>query len=223
MTRKSSALQEESAMQSVGVRTEAETNAELMQQFYGGEATAFDKLAERLRSSLLCQALQQLPARHSGRHQLAEDLLQQAMIKAVSTLERPEIRWQAGKGGVRTWLGTILRNLVTSYLRSPASRQWVMTDFTVARDETSSGRLENQIVDHRINGQRTKARTEHRRQWLICQVDCLPKKIKAIVSQKLEGRTHQQIAESLGISKSTVTYHFNSAKRILRSMADTAA
>jgi RNA polymerase sigma factor (sigma-70 family) len=212
-------------MQSADSRIEmmSETQSELMLRFYDGGKSAFDELARRLRPSLLCQTLQQLPSRHIGRHQLAEDLVQQAFIKAMLTLERPEIQWQAGKGSVRTWLGTILRNVVTSYLRSPASRQRVTTDFAVADDETSGERMENQVADYRLASRGEKMVAENQRQWFVHQVDRLPKKIQAIISLKLKGRTHQQIAKSLGISKSTVTYHFDTAKRMLRTLAATAA
>jgi RNA polymerase sigma factor (sigma-70 family) len=201
----------------------AETHADLMRRFYEGETAAFDELARRLRPSLVCQALQQLPARHVGRREVAEDMVQQALVKAVLTLDRPAVRWQAAKGSVRTWLGTIVRNVVNSYLRSPAARHRVTSDLAPRLDDPSDDRAENLIADHRLDAERATICRESQQRWLVDQVGRLPEKVQAIISLKLEGRTHQQIAKFLGLSKSTVTYHFDTAKKMLRSMAATAA
>lgn len=150
-------------------------------------------------------------------------MVQQSLLKAALTLDRPAIRWQAGKGSVRTWLGTIVRNVVNSYLRSPAARHRVTSDLAPQLDDSSDGLAENLIADHRLDAERATVRKESQQRWIVDQVGRLPEKVQAIISLKLEGRTHQQIAKFLGLSKSTVTYHFDTAKKMLRSMAATAA
>ncbi|NIP86583.1 MAG: TetR family transcriptional regulator [Planctomycetales bacterium] len=44
----------------------------------------------------------------------------------------------------------------------------------------------------------------------------MPEKARAILSLKLDGYSHQQIAQRLGLSKSTIGYHFRTAKQLLR-------
>ncbi len=203
--------------------SERETNEALMQRFYNGEQAAFNRLAKRLHASLLCQTYQQLPPRHVGRRTVAEDLVQQALIKAVLTLDRPATRWQADKGAVRTWLGTILRNVVTSYLRTRAARQVVTSDLSRDADDPSRGGIEHDIADHRLAGERAARTIAAQRGWLDENLDRFPPQVQTIFYLKLEGQSHREIARHLGVSKSTVTHQFNTAKRALRSLAAVAA
>ena len=65
------------------------TNEELMHRFYQGMPEAFGSLAERLGPSLIGQALGRLPIQLAGRHQLAEDFVQQTFIKAMIHTRSP--------------------------------------------------------------------------------------------------------------------------------------
>lgn len=200
-------------------QNEQPTNAQLMERFYGGDMDAFGELAERLRPGLMSLALRRLPTRQVGRIQVAEDVVQQTLIKAVRTLDRPEIRWQQSKGAVSTWMGTILRNAVISYLRSRASKTLVSTDLWCGPSREESSRPENDIVDHRLNAEReTRSMESQRRRWRLV-VGKLPADTRSIFRLKMQGKSHQEIADSLGVARSTITYRIKTASATLRSIA----
>ncbi|MEK6247513.1 MAG: sigma-70 family RNA polymerase sigma factor [Planctomycetales bacterium] len=192
------------------------TDAQLMDQFYGGDRAAFDELTARMWPSLIHQALQCLPLHLIGRMQTAEDLVQQTLLKSLTTLDRPEIRWQQAKGAVSTWMGTILRNFAISHLRSRASKTLVCSD--LAGNERESNRPENRIIDHRLSAEaeiRRSETTSSRRQLFFGK---LPAEIRSILEMKMEGKSHRQIAEQLGVSRATISYRIRSATMTLRSM-----
>ena len=191
----------------------------LMDRFYSGDMDAFGQLAERARESLMRQALRRLPSHLVGRSQAAEDLVQQTLIKAYRTFDRPETRWQQTKGAVSTWLGTILRNVVISYLRSRASKTRVSSDLWGACDNEDSDPLENTIVDHRLMAEHSARDAEaNRTQWRQ-YVGQLPTKMRSVVQMKMQGKSHQEIADRLGVTRSTITYRIKNAAVTLRTMA----
>ena len=199
------------------------SDATLMTCFYEGDVSAFDVLAGRSRNSLLHQALARLPQRHAGRRAMAEDLVQDTLIKAAGTLNRPNSRWQQQKGRVQTWLGTILRNHLISYLRSRASKQPLSSDLFAGHGEEEDDRMESQIVDHRLLAEQAVREAEARRQEQLALIGTLPEDLRSIVEMKLAGRTHQEIADQLGVAKSTITYRFNAARRELLGETSVAA
>ncbi len=194
-------------------------NPELMEMFYAGDDGALHPLVCRLQSSLWHQAYRQLPVRHPARRQVAEDIVQIVWIKVAATRARPAVCWARGKGTVRGWIGTILRNAVVSYLRSPASRQLVAVDLGWESDNGMLESVESQWVDHRLEQEAAARDTEQLRQRLLVLVSQLPEKVRSILYMKLEGLSHQQIAGRLGLSKSTIGYHFREAKQLLRAQA----
>ena len=198
-------------------------DGQLMQLFYEGENGAFDALARRVEASLFHQAYAALPARHVGRHQIAEDLVQKTLIKVFATRDRPQVQWRRRKGKVRTWLGTILRNLLISYLRTRQSRQLVSSDLSRQNADATWHTPENDLVDHRMPAETDARHAEARRQQQLEAISSLPEKVRSILYMKMEGFSHHQIAEQLGLSKSTISYHFNEAKARLRSLAAVAA
>jgi RNA polymerase sigma factor (sigma-70 family) len=195
------------------------TNAQLMERFYSGDMDAFGQLAERLRPGLMSLALRRLPSRHVGRIQVAEDMVQQTLIKAVGTLERPEIRWQQSKGAVSTWMGTILRNAVISYLRTRASKTPVSSDLWCGPAGEDSRRPESDIVDHRLSAERNARQMESQRHRWRLVIGKLPKDTRSIFHLKMQGKSHQEIADRLGVARSTITYRIKTATATLRSMA----
>ena len=199
------------------------SDAELMQQFYDGDNRAFDALAQRVKSSLYHQAYHRLPSRLVGRQQVAEDLVQQALVKAVLTRDKPATRWQLAKGKVRTWLGTILRNVLISYLRTRVSKQLVCTDMAYENDAATYQRPETEIADHRLASEHAARDTERRCRDLLLAIEQLPGKVRRILDLKREGLSHREIAKRLGLSKSTISYHFREASQTLREMAAVAA
>ncbi len=121
-------------------RYEQRTDAQLLQAFYLGEENALSLLADRLWRPLTQFALSRLPSTEVGRYQLSEDLVQETIIKVAQTKQRSKTRWQHGKSSVFTWIGTILKNIIHSYLRTKKNRIRVTSDLI-----SSSGR-EMQII-----------------------------------------------------------------------------
>ena len=194
------------------------TNEELMDRFYEGDVEAFGILADRLRPSLMGQAIGHLPRHLAGRRELAEDCVQQTMIKAVITKNRKEIHWQPARGKVSTWIGTILRNTITSYLRSRQSKIPVSSDLSEPVGD-SSQRPENRIVDYRLQAERNRRDQEHRcARWREI-VNKLPQETGSMVRLQLQGKSHREISKQLGVARSTVTYRIKTATARLRNMA----
>ena len=88
------------------------TESSLIEEFYRGEESAFATLAERLYPQLKGLALSRIPRDEVGRYQLAEDLVQETLIRVARTKDRSQTRWQPDKSSVFTWAGTILKNLI---------------------------------------------------------------------------------------------------------------
>ncbi|HUS39268.1 MAG TPA: RNA polymerase sigma factor [Pirellulales bacterium] len=203
-------------MSNVNEIRDNETDVEqLMENFYAGDDNALNRLMRRMRSSLCHQAYSQLPARHVARRHVVEDLVQKTWIKVVTTRHRETVRWDRSKGSVRTWLGTILRNVTVSYLRSRASHQMVTSDLGRENDNGTLDGPESRLVDHRQASETAARNTEHLRLRLIEAISGLPEKVRSILYLKMDGLSHQQIAGRLGLSKSTISYHFREAKQLL--------
>lgn len=198
------------------------TDAQLMTRFYEGDRRAFDVLARRAQPSLLHQALSRLPRRCVGRLQTAEDLVQQTLINAALTLDRPHTRWQESRGAVSTWLGTILRNLTASYLRKSSNKFFVTTDLALSGDEDAV-RPEDALADHRHDTETAARDGEMLRRRRRAAIERLPDDVREIFFMKLEGKSYREIARRLGIAKSTVSYRVNNASSRLRRLDDLAA
>lgn len=194
------------------------TNEELMDRFYEGDVEAFGILADRLRPSLMGQALGHLPQHLAGRRELAEDFVQQALIKVVITKNRKEIHWQPSRGKASTWIGTILRNTIRSYLRSRQSKIPVSSDLSDRAGDFSQ-RPENRIVDYRQQAEHRRRDTEIRcARWREI-VNKLPRETGSMVRLQLQGKSHREISRQLGVARSTVTYRIKTATARLRNMA----
>ena len=94
------------------IHDESITESTLIEAYYDGEESAFAALTERLYPSLKGLALSRIPHSEVGRYQLAEDLVQETLMRVARTKDRGLTRWQPGKSTVLTWVGTILKNLI---------------------------------------------------------------------------------------------------------------
>jgi len=195
------------------------TESALIDAFYQGEAAALSILAERLRPQLTGLALSRLPHTEVGRYQLAEDLVQDTFIKVAITKDRPQIRWQTGKSTVSTWIGTILRNLIHSHLRTRKNRIRVTTDLWSETGPDDKGRIENNLLDHRLSKEQQICSEEIERKTWLRAIASLPQEFHTLITMQLEGKSHREIASQLGLSRSTVTYRIKSATTLLRRVA----
>ena len=191
----------------------------LMEAFYRGEDSALNVLADRLHPQLRGLALSRIPRSEVGRYQLAEDLVQDTLMKVAGTKNRPLSRWQPGKSTVSTWMGTILKNVIHSHLRTRKNRIRVTTDLWSEASDNENERFENSLVDYRLitSNQGLLADSE-RKNWYQA-IASLPQEFHVLITMQLEGKSHREIASSLGMPRSTVTYRIKNATKLLRKAA----
>jgi RNA polymerase sigma-70 factor, ECF subfamily len=149
-----------------------------------GDAEAFATLYDRH-----ARAAYSLAFRMMGEKQAAEDLLQDALLKAWrgATSYRPE------RGSVRTWVLSIVHNRGIDQLRSLASRR--RTQERVEADAPRSQPSEAFSEAWR-NSQRDRVREA---------LGALPpEQLKVLELAYFSGYTHEEIADLLGLPLGTV-------------------
>ena len=198
------------------IHDESINESTLLEAYYDGEESAFAALAERLYPSLKGLALSRIPHSEVGRYQLAEDLVQETLMRVARTKDRGLTRWQPGKSTVSTWVGTILKNLIRSHLRTRKNRIRVTSDLWSDSNDVNDDRIENSLVDYRrIAVAHPPSDVVERDNWHKA-ISELPQKFHVLINMQLEGKSHREIASRLGMSRSTVTYRIRSATKLLR-------
>tara|TARA_Y100001934_G_scaffold281977_1_gene393803 strand:+ start:950 stop:1585 length:636 start_codon:yes stop_codon:yes gene_type:complete len=200
---------------------DSRTDSSLIEAFYGGEESAFATLAERLYPKLKGLALSRIPHSEVGRYQLAEDLVQETLMRVARTKDRILTRWQHDKSAVSTWVGTILKNLILSHLRTQKNRIRVTSDLWSSSNDPENDRVENNLIaPSRTSGDGQSCDTDVLERDACQQaISALPQKFHILINMQLEGKSHREIASSLGIARSTVTYRIRSATKILKKTA----
>jgi RNA polymerase sigma-70 factor (ECF subfamily) len=149
-----------------------------------GDAEAFATLYDRH-----CRAAFSLAHRMMGERQAAEDLAQDAFIKAW----RGAGSYRAERGSVRTWILSIVHNRGIDQLRSQASRR----------------RTQDKIEASAPRSQPSEAFTET---WRNSQRDQVREALNTLPQEQLKilelayfsGYTHVEIAELVGLPLGTV-------------------
>lgn len=127
-----------------------------------------------------------------------EDLVQDAFLRLLEyrSMLRPET--------VRSFLYTIVRNLVTDYLRCHYRKQEVMTSMQEGLS-VSVAEVESQVVADDL------ALHEKRR---VSQLPSKPRKVYRMI--RFEEKTLSEVAEELNIPKRTVEGHLLAGRRLVR-------
>jgi RNA polymerase sigma-70 factor (ECF subfamily) len=149
-----------------------------------GDAQAFALLYDRH-----SRAAFSLAYRMMGERQASEDLAQDAFIK----IWRGAASYRAGRGGVRTWILSIVRNQGLDQLRSHASRRR-----TQEKIEASAPRSQpnEAFAETWRNSQRAQVREA---------LNTLPQEqLKILELAYFSGYTHVEIADLLGLPLGTV-------------------
>ena len=159
-----------------------------------GDQQAFEKLYQVYSVRLLQRLLRLLKDRN-----LAKELLQDVFLKV----------WER-RGtidplhSIKPYLYRIAENLVMDYFRRAATDRKVMDHLIQVSTE-----LYDQIQD--------ELDTNTLNQTLKEAIDQLPEQRKAIFIQcKLEGRSYEEVAKEMGISRGTVNDHMVKSMRFLR-------
>jgi RNA polymerase sigma-70 factor, ECF subfamily len=161
-----------------------------------GDAQAFALLYDRHSRVAFSLAHRML-----GERQAAEDLAQEAFIK----IWRGAPSYRAGRGGVRTWILSVVRNQGIDQLRANATRRR-----TLERVQASTPRSQpsEAFVETWRNSQRDQVRealnTLPAEQWKILEL------------AYFSGYTHVEIADLLGLPLGTVKGRMRRSLKRLR-------
>lgn len=165
---------------------------ELMERYIDGDRAAFDMLYQRLAPHVRRRLV-----RLSGPDGV-DDLVQQVFLK----VHRARDQWRRGTL-VRPWVMTIARHLATDTLRARGARRDQLT-FDGSLPEVDQDPSDAPCL-------------EARAEVVRAAIDALPDGQRSVVRMhKLEGRSFDDIAETLGISSGTARVRAHRAYSRLR-------
>ena len=157
-----------------------------------GSDPAFETIVERYRRPLMRYVSRILPPER------AEDAVQQSFVKAFEAMRRDSAALQ-----LRPWLYRIAHNNALNSLRDRG--------------------LRHAELDERLDGVERPDQALERAQGLrelVVAVQALPERQRdAILLRELEGRSYEEIAESLGVTDGAVRQLLNRARNSLRAAA----
>ena len=143
------------------------------------------------------KAMFNIAVRMTGEKEKAEDVLQEAFLKAFSEIEN--LKNEKAFGG---WLKRIVINRCIDVMRK---EKYVLQDMETLSEQHHEIAVEiDEQVDPEMVHQQIKKLPEGARQILVMRA--------------LEGYKHAEIGEQLGISESTVKTQFFRAKQLLGKM-----
>lgn len=168
----------------------------LMNRYVDGDPVAFDELYDRLAPHVRRRLV-----RLAGPDGV-DDLVQQTFMK----VHRARHQWRRDTL-VRPWVMTIARHLATDSLRARGARRDRVTDDGVLPE------LDPAPSDAPCREARARA--------VRAAIDALPDSQRSVVElHKLEGRSFEDIAETLGISSGTARVRAHRAYGRLRATLD---
>lgn len=182
----------------VGRAADSRTDAALVDRVRSGDAEAFNRLVRRH----LRVAHGVARSRLDGNHHDADDVVQDAFITALEQIDRcrhPE--------RFRAWLLTIVRNTAHSYREREAVRATEPLDrgLRIASPSDPSRVTEARELGKRL-GKAMAELTDLQR--------------KAFALFDLEGWSHAEIAQELGISRGSSRFHLHAARKRIRTHLD---
>lgn len=144
--------------------------------------------------------------RRLGDAHVAEEVLQEAFIQFAAVSKRESIDNPDG------YLMRIAVNLSTDWLRREKSRrrrerEWVSSSITVSATGETEAR--EALPDQALAAKEELARLHRHLETLSLPVRT------AFILHKIEGRSHDETANKMGLSKSTVEKHIMKAMRYL--------
>jgi len=169
-------------------------DADLVARLRRGDPSAFEQVVRQHQ-----QRVYNLAFRMLRRHEDAEDVTQEAFLKAFEAL--PRFR---GEAAVGTWVCRIAANLCVSWLRSKARRGEVTTDPTAIQDH------QKDVADPAAGELARAARAA---------VAQLPAKYRlAVTAYYLEGRSYEESARVVGVRVRALKTQLHRARKMLREM-----
>jgi RNA polymerase sigma-70 factor (ECF subfamily) len=176
----------------------------LIHRIVAKDATAFRILVERYQSSVLNVCYRIL-----SNEQDAEDITQDVFVMVYRKAESFR-----GESGLSTWLYRIAVNLSLNRLRK---RKWDRLFGILTLSEAESGETADTMEAPEQDRPDRQLEARERSKVLADVLNTLPDKQRvAIILHKIEGLSHQEIAEILQISLSSVESLVHRAKRNLQ-------
>jgi RNA polymerase sigma-70 factor (ECF subfamily) len=166
------------------------SESELVAQAAAGDKSAFGRLVERYQRFAI-----NIAYRMTGQPQLAEDLAQEAFLKAWLNLTRFR-----GESQFRTWLGRIVTNVTIDYLRRRSGESELSDGLPAGGMSPATHALRNELQ-------------ERVRQAVLA----LPAQSRAaLILREYEGLSYKEIAMVLDVPVGTVMSRLNYARGRLR-------
>jgi len=163
-----------------------------------GDAAAFEEVVRRYQRRVYGVALRIVRA-----HDLADDVAQEAFVRAWRSLERFDLSRPFGP-----WICRIAANLAVNHVRSPRAREEGLPDGHAETPSADPGPLGSILDD------------EARRVLDEAVAGLGPDQRAVFVLRAVEEMSYAEIAEALGISQGTVMSRlFRARERLARALA----
>jgi len=173
---------------------ESESESSLLEQARRGSVSAFEQIVRRYQRRVYATAY-----RIVRRHEVADDVAQEAFIRAYRSLDRFDPGRPFGP-----WICRIAANLAVNHVRSPAAREDALPDGHAETPSAAPGPLQG-VLD-------AEARTVLER-----ALGELPTEQRAVFCLRVfDELSYREIADALGIEMGTVMSRLSRAREKLR-------
>ena len=144
------------------------------------------------------------PAFGEVRRDGEEDLVSDAIVKALATREKPIAQWNPERGGVLNWLNWILVHQIASYCRTKKGKAIPMSCLAPVDHEGESTPFENTSPDRCQTDPHHEADEAERHERLRTVIRSLSRLDREILAMRVdESKTLDEISRVLGVSKPT--------------------
>jgi RNA polymerase sigma-70 factor (ECF subfamily) len=167
---------------------------ELLRRWRNGDETAFEPLADQVARMVYPRALKAV-----GDHSTADDLTQEVLLRVFRKIGDIE-DLKAFEG----WLLRMTYNLINDFFRKRTRERQLHESFLELRKKREEGKLS------------TRARAELAEVLHKALADLDEKHREVFVLKEIEGMSHEQIANRLGIPQGTVWSRLSYARKGLR-------
>jgi RNA polymerase sigma-70 factor, ECF subfamily len=173
---------------------EAESESGLLEQARRGSLFAFEEIVRRYQRRVYATAY-----RIVRRHEVADDVAQEAFIRAHRNLDRFDARRPFGP-----WICRIAANLAVNHVRSPAAREDALPDGHAETPSAAPGPLQG-VLDAEARAMLDRA------------LGALPAEQRAVFCLRVfDELSYREIADALGIEMGTVMSRLSRAREKLR-------
>jgi RNA polymerase sigma-70 factor (ECF subfamily) len=172
------------------------SDAELIERCLRRENAAWEQIVARFRRKIF-----HIAYKFTGRHDDAEDLTQEILLKVFKSLDR--FNRDADFG---TWLSSVARNYCIDHYRASKREKEVLVEDLVAFD----------LAPASVGNPHQALMEDDRRSFLRRGLDLLPEKLReAVVLRDLQGLSYQEMAERLSLPEGTVKSRINRGREEL--------